>query len=118
MHRLPGVQRLDAAAVQKLAQGQWPRLEELDLSRNDIDQCAIAHLIQGRWPMLRYLTLDRKCMTLAVCDLLCIGNVSEQLQAMQCEMSKSDFGGIFQLKRLSSTIWPLLQKVRVYCTPT
>jgi len=112
---LPGVQTLDAASVQKLAQGQWPLLKELNLSCNDLDQCAIVHLIQGRWPMLRKLTLDSKCMTEAVCDMLCIVNVSEQLQAMQCEITKPSFGGRFQLKRLSSTIWPLLQDVCVVC---
>jgi hypothetical protein len=112
---LPGVQTLDAASVQKLAQGQWPLLKELNLSCNDLDQCAIVHLIQGRWPMLRKLTLDSKCMTEAVCDMLCIVNVSEQLQAMQCEITKPSFGGRFQLKRLSSTIWPLLQDVCVDC---
>ncbi len=58
MYKLLVVQRLDAASVEKLAQGQWPLLEVLDLERNDLDQCAIGHLIQGRWPMLRELTLD------------------------------------------------------------
>ena len=112
---VPGVQSLDAASVQKLAQGQWPHLQELDLSCNDLDQCAISHLIQGRWPMLRKLTLDKKCMTEAVCDMLSILEVSEQLQAMQCEIAKPGFRGRFQLERLSSMIWPLLQDVCVVC---
>ncbi len=101
--------------MQKLVQGQWPRLQELDLGCNDLDQCAIGHLMQGRWPMLRKLTLDKKCMTEAVYDMLSILEVSEQLQAMQCEISKPGFGKKFQLKRLSSTLWPLLQDVCVVC---
>ncbi len=115
MYNLPGVQSLNAASVQKLAQGQWPLLEVLDLRCNDLDQCAIGHLIQGRWPVLRRLTLDSKCMTEEVCGMLSIANVLDQLQAMQCEMMKPGFGGRFQLKRLSSTIWPLLQDVCVVC---
>ena len=101
--------------MQKLAQGQWPRLQELDLRCNDLDQYAIGHLTQGHWPMLKRLTLDSKCMTEAVCDMLSIVNVSKQLQAMQCEIAKPGFAGRFQLKRLSSTIWPLLQDVCVVC---
>ena len=117
MHELHGSQSLDAASVQKLAQGRWPLLEELDLSCNDLDQCAIGHLVQGRWPVLRHLTLDSKCMTAAVCDMLCVVDVLDQLQAIQCEMAKPGFGSHFQLKlkRLSSTIWPLLQAVCVVC---
>jgi len=115
MYKLPGVQSLNAASVQKLAQGQWPLLEVLDLRCNDLDQCAIGHLIQGCWPMLRRLTLDSKCMTEAVCGMLSILDILDQLQAMQCEMTKPGFGGRFQLKRLSSTIWPLLQDVCVVC---
>lgn len=113
MYKSPGVQSLDAASVQKLAQGQWPLLEVLTLRCNDLDQCAIGHLIQGRWPMLRKLALDSKCMTEAVCGMLSIVDILDQLQAMQCEVTKSGFGGRFQLKRLSSTIWPLLQDVCV-----
>ncbi len=112
---VPDAQSLDAASVQKLAQGQWPFLEGLDLKCNDLDQYAIGHLTQGHWPMLKKLTLDSKCMTEAVCDMLSIVNVSEQLQAMQCEIAKPDFAGRFQLKRLSSTIWPLLHDVCVVC---
>ncbi len=113
MSKLPGLQSINAASVQKLTQAQWPLLEKLDLSRNDLGHCAIVHLIQGRWPLLTTLTLDSKCMTEAVCDTLSIVNVSEQLQAMQCEITKPGFGGYFQLKRLSSTIWPRLQSVCV-----
>jgi hypothetical protein len=65
--------------------------------------------------MLRNLTLDSKCLTEAVCGMLCIVNISEQLQAMHHEMTKPGFGGCFQLKRLSSTLWPLLQDVCVVC---
>ncbi len=65
--------------------------------------------------MLKRLTLDSKCMTEAVCDMLSIVNVSEQPQAMQCEIAKPGFAGRFQLKRLSSTIWPLLKDVCVVC---
>ena len=115
MYKLPGVQSLTAASVQKLAQGQWPLLEVLDLRCEDLDQCAIGHLVQGCWPMLRKLTLNSKCMTEAVCGMLSIVDILDQLQAMQCEMTKPGFGGRFQLKRLSSTIWPLLQYVRVVC---
>ena len=113
MYKSPGVQSLDAASVQKLAQGQWPLLEVLTLRCNDLDQCAIGHLIQGRWPMLRKLALDSKCMTEAVCGMRSIVDILDHLQAMQCEVTKSGFGGRFQLKRLSSTIWPLLQDVCV-----
>ena len=115
MYKLSGDRSLDVASVQKLAQGQWPCLQELHLSCNDLDQCAIAHLIQGRWPMLRKLTLDNKYMTKAVCDMLSIVSVSEQLQTMQCVITTPDFRGCFQLKRLSSTIWPLLQDVCFVC---
>ncbi len=115
VYKLPGVPSLNAASVQKLAQGQWPLLDELDLSCNDLDQCAIGHLIQGRWRMLSSLTLDSKCMTEAVCGMLGIVDILHQLQAMQCEMTKPGFGGRFQLKRLSSTIWPLLKDVCVVC---
>ena len=104
MYKLPGVQSLTAASVQKLAQGQWPLLEVLDLRCEDLDQCAIGHLVQGCWPMLRRLTLNSKCMTEAVCGMLSIVDILDQLQAMQCEMTKPGFGGHFQLKRLSSTI--------------
>jgi len=109
------VQSLDAASVQNLAQGQWPFLQELDSKCNDLDQYAIGHHTQGHWPMLKKLTLDSKSMTEAVCDMLSIVNVSEQLQAMQCEITKPDFAGRFQLKRLSSTIWPLLHDVCIVC---
>ena len=103
-YKLPSSQSLDAECGHKLAQGRWPLHEELDLGCNDLDQCAIGHLIQGRWPMLRMLTLDSKCMIKAVCDMLCVVNVSEQLQAMQCAMPNRwpGFTDAFQLKRLSS----------------
>lgn len=112
---VPDVQSLNAASVQNLAQGQWPFLQELDLKCNDLDQYAIGHLTQGQWPTLKKLTLDSKCMSEAVCDTLSIVHVSEQLQAMQCEIAKPDFAGCFQLRRLSSAIWPLLYDVCVVC---
>ena len=86
-----------------------------NLKCNDLDQYAIGHLTQGHWLMLTKLTLDSKCMTKAVCDMLSIVKVSEQLQAMQCETAKPDFAGRFQLKRLCSTIWPLSYNVCVVC---
>ncbi len=112
---VPDAQSLDVASVQKLAQAKWPFLQELDLKCNDFDQYTIGHLTQGHWPMLKKLTLDSKCMTEAVCDMLSIVNVSEQLQAMRCETAKPDLAGGFQLKRLSSTIWPLSHDVCVVC---
>jgi len=105
---------MDATTVQHLAQGKWPLLKKLDLSCSNLDQCAIVHLVQGNWPLLKTLILDRKCMTEAVCEWLQIKNVSEQLQAMQSAMIQPDFSDIFQLERLSSTVWPHLKNIRVF----
>lgn len=52
-------------------------------------------------------------MTEAVCELLQIENVSEQLKAMQSAMMQRDFSGSFQLERVSSSVWPHLKKISV-----
>ena len=104
---------MDAIVVQQLAQGKWPLLRKLDLSCSVLDQCAILHLVEGDWASLKRLKLDRKCMTEAVCELLQIENVSEQLKAMQSAMMQRDSSGSFQLERVSSSVWPHLKKISV-----
>ena len=104
---------MGATGVQQLAHGRWPLLKTLNVSCSDLDQSAIVHLVQGNWPLLKRLTLHRMCMTEAVCELLQIKNVSEQLQAMQSAMMQPDFSGSFRLERLSGTVWPHLRNIFV-----
>lgn len=104
---------MGATEVQQLSQGRWPLLEALNVSCSDLDHSVIVHLVQGNWPLLKKLTLHRVCMTEAVCELLQIIIVSEQLLAMHSAMIQPDLFGSFCLERLSSTVWPHLQNILV-----
>ena len=50
--------QLGSPAVEHLPRGSWPQLKELDLGGNQLDKAAMTALLHGKWPSLVGLSLN------------------------------------------------------------